>query len=505
MKLKDLLHHKEQKSKILLLGMGKEITQFLDWLLKVVNYPPQSIVLADKNPDFFNLDLEYLNFNKVILGEDYLASFNEPGLKLVFKSPGIWSLLPQLEDFRKKNGKHSVVSSLVFFLEKYRSQIILVTGTKGKSTTCAILSFLMNKMGFSAIYCGNSTGISPYKFWRSLDQDLNRNQFFVIEISSFQLQDLDYTKTSSKYGILTNYYIDHQDQHKTPIEYWKCKDSLFRNAKSSDFRFFNQQLKTYSPYFQKSTKSGRNSTNRNFLEVQESATDLLNQIQNPNIFGKHNKLNLLLSLLVVEKIKNPKLNLNQIFTQVVLNQKKYSLALTGFQPLPHRLSKVKEIQIKNHNKELTVQFYDDGYSTAPQSVAKAIKSLLTIDLRTKIWLFVCGKDKGGDFGELVETLTQHHNQIYEISFAGEFGEILETRLTGKKTSTRKFKQEVENFLDNFENKVKKIIDGMRPFESKKLYVLFSPGGSSFDEFENYSQRVQWWLRSIKPLPDVIQF
>jgi UDP-N-acetylmuramoylalanine-D-glutamate ligase len=92
-------------------------------------------------------------------------------------SPGI-SLIKNklLKKFKKK-----IITDIdLFYLDNHRSKSIVVTGTNGKSTTCKLLAHLLKKNKFKFSLGGN-IGVPI------LDVQYSKNNFIIIEASSFQL------------------------------------------------------------------------------------------------------------------------------------------------------------------------------------------------------------------------------------------------------------------------------------------------------------------------------
>ena len=378
--------------KILILGFGDENRQFLDWLIQIANFDPNQILIADKkNPNSQNLEiLQKLEIKEenCSFGENYLDILKDfTKIEFVFKSPGIWSESPELEFFReqkaefdqasdikkiydfnqkseikvfgqinKKNGQNSqlildktktpikierILSPLVFFVTKFREQIIGVTGTKGKTTTSSLIEhFLKAKIADfgnknllianhmtdvdhpthlnekiwiykpKVHYCGNTSGVSPYKFWTNLEQNVDLEEFFVVELSSFQLQDLGYSEISPKFAVISNYFVDHLDQHLHKFEYWKAKSQIFLHQKPTDFLISNEQFLEQTEYIggQIYRELGNSKvadfdfdkpSNREFIIISE-VSKFLKQFYKTSLLGEHNWQNLVNALFVSE-------------------------------------------------------------------------------------------------------------------------------------------------------------------------------------------------------------
>lgn len=480
------LQNLPKDKQILLLGLGSEIWQFLDWLIEVVKFDPKQIVLADGKEQVDFKNYQKSDFSEVFLGKNYLESLQNPDLELVFKAPGIWSLKPELENFRKKKGEDKVLSSLVFFIQKFQSQIVGISGTKGKSTTASLTHFLLQKSGFISHYCGNTTGVSPYQFWIKLDQEIKHQEFFVIELSSFQLQDLGYSQVSPKYSAITNYYIDHQDQHKTVAEYWAAKDNLFRFLPNFGLVVCHQEL---------ANKSVQLKITKGKILLTQQTTETLTQNLDFPLKGLHNQKNLAIALCLLQSVKL-KTNLETLILDQILEHKEpLKLNLSDYKGLPHRLELVKKISL---SAKLEINFYDDGYATETDAVVACIDSLTQTN-SDYLWLFVAGKDKGFELTGLADKIKQKKDQIWRIDFCGEVGLNIQKAMGLEKLETTKFKETVVNFRDNFQIKLKDFQKGIVDNSNGSKIILniaFSPCGSSFDEFKNYTERAEFWLENI---------
>ncbi|GAB4143827.1 MAG: hypothetical protein OHK0017_01690 [Patescibacteria group bacterium] len=524
--------------KIAIIGLGKENIQFLEWLIKVVKLDSEKLILLDSkdlNQEAKEV-LDELNFNgEIKTGEDYLEHLSRDEIEIVFKAPGIWSLKPEFISFRQKKGEDRVVSSLCFFMHKFRNQIIGVTGTKGKSTTSSLINYLINNLDkpnpsrptyaaslqlqeqrVRSYYCGNTTGISPYQFWTSLEQKIDPSIYFVVELSSFQLQDLGYSKISPKFAVITNYFIDHLDQHSTKEEYWAAKDNLFRFQKPED-------VLIYSPIILNKTSLGSR-LEQQFLIDTDKINEITSGMRLP-LIGEHNRANTAQACIMVEAVRSGKAYAWMSLRQ---NLAKYSDTLKSFSGLPHRLEFVRglneRIFLEGQEFPFRINFYDDGAATEPDAVMAAVNGL-TQNKNQYLWLFVTGVDKGPDVTDLARLIFQKEisNSLYRANYCGKIGQRLLSEIYAQMGSRMQepvenfheavensFKS-VENLRQNFErwlnNKIEDYRDLGQNLEINKLLnqsefilnIVLSPCGSSFDEFPNYIVRSEWWVEHINNL------
>jgi UDP-N-acetylmuramoylalanine-D-glutamate ligase len=508
-------------SSVVLLGLGTENRQFLEWAIKVMGWSPKIFILADQmevslekleQMRFFD---EELGFDKsqIFFGTKYLDSLDLTGVQYVIKAPGIWSNSSELTKFRILHGKDSVISSLAFFIEYYRDQIIGVTGTKGKTTTAGLTAHLLNQIpNFNAHYCGNSTNISPYKFWTTTTQTIKDKEYFVLELSSFQLQDLGNSSLSPALALITNYFVDHLDQHSTKQEYWQSKNQIF--------------LHQHTPRLLVSDQLPLEVKAQSSLVITKELTTKINSNLKSTLIGEHNQTNLALAVAGVADVL-------QISVSLLVEQfyEEIQHGLDTFKNLPYRLQLTREIvhsfALAGNQKTLHLRFINDGAATEPEAVSAAIQAC-TMKKNEYVWVQFTGKDKGGDKSIVIENLlsAQKRNQLYRVDYCGEVGqhilqqtyhqmsvpidvelEKFKSSVISSFTSSKQIVEQFEIWLnDTLQNllsiEATKMVENITSSDNYTLNILLSPCGSSFDEFNNYIQRSEFWdnlVQKIKPL------
>ena len=120
--------------------------------------------------------------------------------------------------------KIDIKSDIEIFLENNNSDVILVSGTNGKTTVSLLLEKFISLKGLSVKAIGNLG--RPVLDYVNFDKD-----YFVIEISSFHLEISNNLK--SKLSLLLNISVDHLDRHETFENYIKIKNSIFNNSQIS--------------------------------------------------------------------------------------------------------------------------------------------------------------------------------------------------------------------------------------------------------------------------------
>ena len=137
----------------------------------------------------------------------------------------------------------------------------MVTGSNGKSTTCKILEYLLNKNKINAVLGGNIG--KPV-----LSINLKKKPLVIIEASSFQLAYSKFIKPN--YAILTNISKDHIDWHGSLSKYIKAKLKIFANQNSKDYALINSK-KIFKKYKEKNYSGKTIIVNiRNFEKIKKN-------------------------------------------------------------------------------------------------------------------------------------------------------------------------------------------------------------------------------------------
>ncbi|NBB52366.1 UDP-N-acetylmuramoyl-L-alanine--D-glutamate ligase [Rhizobium sp. CRIBSB] len=109
--------------------------------------------------------------------------------------------------------------------EAQRPQVVAITGTNGKSTTTALIGWVLKDNGFGPpVHVGGNIGIGVLALPAPTPKSI-----YVIECSSYQL-DLT-TSFSPDVAILTNVSPDHLDRHGDMVGYVSAKSRIFSNLR----------------------------------------------------------------------------------------------------------------------------------------------------------------------------------------------------------------------------------------------------------------------------------
>jgi len=360
---------------------------------------------------------------------------NLDSFDIVFRSPGVPFNTKEIQKAVKKGVK--VTSSTEVFLEGARGTVIAVTGTKGKTTTAILIYEILKRAGKNVYLAGN-IGKSPI----DLLPKLNKNSITVLELSSFQLHGIS---VSPQITVVLDIFPDHLDHHRNFKEYMEAKTNIVKFQRKNDVVF-------YVPASVTSAEIARRSLG------QKVAVPAHRFPINLKIPGVHNIQNAAMAAAVASHLGvSPVVSLEII---------------SGFNGVPHRLKFVKTVG--------GVSFYNDSASTNPETTVAALRSFPG---KSKI-LIAGGRDKNLDFGILKGAV--ENEDVKSIVLFGECRAKIRRAIGGAAHVVSS---------NNLENVVK---SAFKKADAGDV-VIFSPGATSFDMFENYIDRGKKFERIVKKL------
>ncbi len=143
--------------------------------------------------------------------------------EVVVKSPGISPYRTEAEIARGR-GTSFVGGTALWFAERPGARTLCVTGTKGKSTTTALLAHLLRAGGHRTALAGN-IGMPLLEL---LDDEA---ELWAIELSSYQTRDVAASGARPEAAVVTNVFPEHLDWHGSEQRYVEDKLALLTGAK----------------------------------------------------------------------------------------------------------------------------------------------------------------------------------------------------------------------------------------------------------------------------------
>jgi len=368
---------------------------------------------------------------KAQLGPRYLKNLSR--FDLIFRSPGIPRSLPELQKAHRAGARLSSPTEL--FFERCQAAIVGITGTKGKGTMATLLYRMLVAAKKSAVLAGN-IGVP------ALDtlSRIRRGTIVILELSSFQLQDL---RTSPHIAVVLDIFPDHQDVHQNLREYYEAKANIARHQRPGDivFSFKNDAG---------SARIGAQSRGRK-IAVDEGRFSPFGP-DNLHIRGTHNFRNAVMAATVAATLGVPK--------AAILR------AAKRFRGNEHRLELVRTLH--------AVTFYNDSASTNPQTAAAAIRSFPGAP---KV-LIAGGYDKGLDYAPLARALRSVRREMTAVVLFGANREKVRRAISATGVHIAA--------APNLRAAVRTAFRAAK--RSSPSVVLFSPGAASFDMFTSYAHR-----------------
>lgn len=390
------------------------------------------------------------------------------GLHSAILSPGVPLTSPVVRAVQAQNVP--VLGEVELAYRLCKAPIVAVTGTKGKSTTTALIGHLLRECGKSVRVGGNIGNplISEVG-------DMRPSDWLVAEVSSFQLETIRSFKP--RVAVLLNIAPDHLDRYHSMDEYAEAKYRIVANQSSDDFFIGNldderiamletgrseaTRMQSRQLWFTLHDRYG-NATmylHGSALTYAPIAGDprpisLIDRADIP-LAGSHNVQNVMAALLAALAIGCDPVRLRE--------------AVTTFRPMPHRLEPVAEID--------GVLYVDDSKSTNPGSVVAALHAF-----DRPIVLIAGGRSKGTDFVELGVAVRQRAKAVVLIGEAAP--EIAEH--VGAVPALR---------AGSMEDAVAKA----REVASAGDAVVLSPGCASFDMFRSAEHRGEVFAAAVRGL------
>jgi len=442
---------------LLILGFGREGRSSYKLFRSV--FPDLRITIADRNDQIRNDEsLKNDSLAEVITGEDYLKTlYTHP---VVLKTPGI-----SFKEVKDIPPGILITSQTDLFLRMFGHHVTGVTGTKGKSTTTALIHHILKSHNPEALLGGN-IGIPPFE----LLADMRAHTPVVMEISSHQLE---YVKASPHIAVFLNLYQEHLDHFTSYQAYQESKLYIARYQTNTDFLVYNQDDPLVRSHLEDGVWNSRLLAFSNLSKVvngcythdgsvifrdDSSETTVMQRVDQALLRGKHNVLNILAACLAAIHNGIP-------FAAI-------EAGVLSFHPLRHRLEEVGAFH--------GITFFNDSISTIPEATMQAVETLGRVDT-----LILGGHDRGIDYSNLVSFLKGASSR--HLLLTGDAGKrILDLMIQAGYDKQRL------HFLACFDD----FIEVVRQVAQPGSICLLSPAASSYNEFRNFEERGDRFIELI---------
>lgn len=383
---------------------------------------------------------------------------------VVVRSPGVRPDNPLTTTL---SGQETLVTSITkIFFDVCPCPVIGVTGTKGKGTTSTLI-YKMLKSKYKKVYLAGNIGLPALDILGKLD----RESIVILELSSFQLMDLEKSPHVAVVLMITQ---EHQDWHLNVREYQKAKEPILAFQNSSDFAVINYDYPS-SKVFSKKTKgkvfffSTKEKTNGAYLKNGNIISKVLGieeticKVSDVFLPGRHNAQNVLAACAAVKIYKIPNERIKKV--------------LKSFRGLKYRLQLVKEIN--------GIKFYNDSFSTTPETTIAAIEAFTMPKV-----LIIGGSSKKSNFLSLAKKIYRDQSIRTVVLIGREASRIKKAILTAGGNP---------DILIDGPKTMKEIVELAYNKSSVGDIVILSPACGSFDMFKNYADRGDQFTRAVLAL------
>jgi UDP-N-acetylmuramoylalanine--D-glutamate ligase len=387
-----------------------------------------------------------------VLGENYLDYLER--FDLVVRTAGLepYKLSAKNPGIEAKTTTH--INE--FFKASPTRQIIGVTGTKGKGTTCSLIAGMLQAAG-KDVQLGGNIGVPALSFLPKL----NAGSWVVLELSSFQLIDLQRSPHISVCLMVTP---EHLNWHSDVKEYIEAKSQLFAHQSPEDIAIYyaknrlseqiaavgpGQKIPYYAPPGATIDNGVITIGGQNVCSVEEL-----------KLLGAHNWQNACAAVTAV--------------WQITQDIEAMRTVLTTFSGLPHRLELVRELR--------GVRYYDDSFGTNPETAIAAIEAFTEPEI-----VILGGRSKGASYDELAATVARH--KVKKVIAIGETADEITVKLAAA------------GFTDVVRGgqNITEITQQAQQLAAPGDVVLLSTAYASFDMFKNYKQRGELFNQAVQAL------
>ena len=395
-------------------------------------------------------------------GDHTLTAITDKDYLIV--SPGVPLDIPILKEAQMRGIPVLSEIEVAFWLTD--AKIVGITGSNGKTTTTTLVGEILKEEKRESQIGGN-IGI-PFS---SLVEKVSQEGILVLELSSFQLERIE--EFRPYVSAVLNISADHLDRYPDLKSYIDAKLRIFENQTDVDFAVLNaddkncMELALYSSskkiFFstKKELELGAFVKDGMLLYKMNGKGEKIIDTKDIGIKGPHNISNAAAACAICAVLEVSPLSMRE--------------TLKRFRGVEHRLEEVATVS--------RVKFVNDSKATNVESVWYALQSV-----KEPIVLIAGGRDKGGDFAKLKESV---RSRVKALVLIGEAAEKID-RALGEQVSTF--------HSTSLEEAVRLSFGKAEAGDT----VLLSPACASFDMFRDYQHRGEVFKASVQTLARTIE-
>ncbi len=439
-------------------GLGKSGKATIDYLIKrgdkVFAWDDNEESRRHCEPERSNAGLEPGTPDcRVSLAMTEPSSWDWNKIDELILSPGIPLTHPKphyIVEAANKHGKKIIGDIELLWLDNQDSTYIGITGTNGKSTTTALIGHILKENNLDVAVGGN-LGTPALT--------LGKHKFYVLEMSSYQLDLID--KTAFDIAVWINISPDHIDRHGDIEGYIKAKKNIFKNP-------------NHTIIIGRDDEYSKRTLEEHKGAIAISKYDKTGSF--PRLPGQHNQQNISAAY--------------QVAKAVGIAHKNIIRAIGSFPGLEHRIEQVTEIR--------GVKYINDSKATNADSASNALAAFDNI-----YWILGGVSKEGG-----ITSLEQYFPRIKKAYLIGqaadEFAKTLEGKIPYEKcgdltTAVIKAAKDTTAHPSLDAGSHKETPEQVRGVQPENGVVLLSPACASFDQFKNFEERGAFFKKLVLEL------
>jgi len=358
-----------------------------------------------------------------------------------------------------------ITSQINIFFQLCPAQIIGITGANGKSTTAALTAHLLRSASNEHVWLSGNIGNEP--LLTRLNQ-IAPVHLVVLELSSFQIEQLAQVQKAPTVALLTNLTPNHLDRYSTFADYCAAKENIFRFQKPDDkfpaVSIFNAEDKVAAKWFDKYKKdAGR-------ICIAFSADDISEDIRDSfSLPGRANLSNLAAAMAVARHFG--------------IDDGQLKTSLPQFRGLPHRLELVAQVN--------GVSWYNDSKATTPESAISALEAF-----EEPVIIIAGGYDKDIPFDELGQKIAKNTKAAILL---GETAEKIAGAIRKTQDTSLKAQDTIRSTRIEFVNSLAEAVQLANRLAEGGDVVLLSPACASYDMFDNFEHRGEGFVKLVQEI------
>jgi len=454
---------------ILLLGAGREGLATLA-LLRARGHQEEVTVLGDQIME----DLP--EGARAIRGESLSDELEDN--TIVIRSPGFSPHHPLRRAIDTWGGVQTTATQLMLAeLNAAHIDVIGVTASKGKSTTSSLLTQTLIESGHPAQLVGN-IGIPALS---QLDEILSKRPIVVMEISSYQCDDLK-AHTGPKTVVFGRLFPEHLDWHGDLKHYYAAKAKLLGAIPDGGRAFIDAlALETLQLHGLAGT-AHRDSIQLNIINTTSGlhfesgffydGRSVLCSDEGMRIPGQHNRDNACLAFAAGRSMG--------------AEIEAFQTTLKQFSGLPFRL--------QHEGRHVGIEWINDSISTAPEAACAALEAFGVGGTHT---LIVGGQDRGYDYRPLVSAIATY--QVPHVILLPESGHTI--GLLAKKIAGQNYQSTPTSELHEADS-LFAAVQLAAQLTPKDGRCVFSPAAPSYHLWSDFEARGKDYRRCIELLTEL---